>query len=465
MSENAAPDPVMSENKVQDPKAERFRRMTETPVPKLIGSLALPTIISMMVTGIYNTADTFFVGRISTQATAAVGLVFSVMSIIQAFGFFCGHGSGNFISRMLGAGNKKEADEMAATGFTLAIIIGLLISIFGNIFLYPLARLIGATETTMYDTTRYMRVILLGAPVMMASIVINNQLRFQGSAVYAMAGLVSGAVLNIALDPLLIFVFDLGAMGAALATVICQAVSFTILFIGSRKGVNIHLSVKNIRLNGHYLLAILNGGSPSLVRQALASVATMLLNTTAGALGGDAAIAGMSVTTRVMMLLSSALIGFGQGYQPVCSFNYGAKLYKRVREGYFFCIKIGTVFLTAISVICLIFAPQIISFFRDDPEVIKVGIVALRWQAAALPLSATVVMTNMMLQSMGKGIPASITASARNGLFFIPMILLLPRIFGLFGVEITQACADVLSIAVSVPLAAHVLKKMKQAGT
>ena len=215
MSENNAPDLKNAGQAVPDPKAERYRKMTETPVPKLIGSLALPTIISMMVTGIYNTADTFFVGRISTQATAAVGLVFSVMSIIQAFGFICGHGSGNFISRMLGAGNKKEADEMAATGFTLAIIIGLLISIFGNIFLYPLARLIGATETTMYDTTRYMRVILIGAPIMMASIVINNQLRFQGSAVYAMAGLVSGAVLNIALDPLLIFVFDLGAMGAA----------------------------------------------------------------------------------------------------------------------------------------------------------------------------------------------------------------------------------------------------------
>ncbi|MBR6321828.1 MAG: MATE family efflux transporter, partial [Lachnospiraceae bacterium] len=233
--------------------------------------------------------------------------------------------------------------------------------------------------------------------------------------------------------------------------------------IGSRKGVNIHLSVKNIRLNGHYLLAILNGGSPSLVRQALASIATMLLNTTAGALGGDAAIAGMSVTTRVMMMLSSALIGFGQGFQPLCSFNYGAKLYHRVREGLFFCIKIGTIFLAAISVICLIFAPQIITFFRDDPKVVEVGVVALRWQAAALPLSATVVMTNMMLQSMGKGIPASITASARNGLFFIPMILLLPRLFGLFGVEITQACADVLSIAVAIPLAIRELRLMKKA--
>ena len=446
----------------KDPVQERYIRMTETPVPKLIASLALPTIISMLVTNIYNTADTFFVGRISTQATASVGLVFSVMSIIQALGFFCGHGSGNFVSRMLGAGNRKEAEEMAATGFTLALILGVIVSVTGLLLLDPLARLIGATETTIVDTKNYMRLILLNAPIMMSQLVLNNQLRFQGSAIYAMAGLVSGALLNIALDPLLIFVFGMGVTGAALATVISQWVSFVILFIGSRQGVNIKIRIRNIRLNGHYLLSILNGGSPSLVRQGLASVATMLLNNTAGALGGDAAIAGMSVTTRVIMLLSSALFGFGQGYQPVCSFNYGAKLYKRVKEGLFFCIKIGTVFLLGVAVLLYIFSPQVIGFFRDDPEVIKVGTVALRWQAAALPLSATVVMINMMLQSMGKGIPASITASARNGLFFIPLILLLPRFFGLFGVEITQACADVLSILVSVPLAAWQFRKMSE---
>ena len=444
----------------EDPKAARYRKMTQTPVPKLIAALSVPPIISMMVTAIYNTADTFFVGRISTQATAAVGLVFSVMAIIQAFGFFCGHGSGNFISRMLGAGNRREADEMAATGFALAVIIGPLISIFGLIFLHPLAVLIGASETTMSDTISYLRIILLGAPVMMASIVVNNQLRFQGSAMYAMVGLVSGAVLNIAIDPILIFALNMGVTGAALATVIGQCVSFIILFIGSLKGVNIHLHAANIRLNRHYLLAILNGGSPSLVRQGLASVATLLLNNTAGALGGDAAIAGMSVTTRVMMMLASALIGFGQGYQPVCSFNYGARLYTRVKEGYLFCVKVGTVFLCVVALVCFVFAPQIITFFRDDPAVAAVGVKALRFQACALPLSATVVMTNMMLQSMGKGVPASITASARNGLFFIPMILLLPRLFGLLGVEITQAVADVLSISISIPLALRELRQM-----
>ena len=438
----------------------RYEYLTQTPVLKLISILAVPTILSMLVTGIYNTADTFFVGRISTQATAAVGLVFSVMAVIQAMGFFCGQGSGTYLSRMLGAGKKQEANEVAATGFALALILGVIVAILGNVFARPLGYALGAGDTTIHDTLLYMRIILLGAPFMMAQFVINNQLRFQGSAVYAMVGLLCGAAINIGLDPLLMFVFHMGVAGAAIATVSGQFISFVVLLIGSAQGDNIHLKISNVRLNSHYLKEIINGGSPALARQGLAAIATLLLNQTAGQMGGDAAIAGMSVVTRVLMLLASALIGFGQGYQPVCGFNYGAGLYGRVKEGYFFCVKYGTIILTAASALCLAFAPQIISFFRDDPEVIAVGTVALRAQAISLPLMATIVITNMMLQSTGKGVKASIASSARNGIFFIPMILILPRLFGLFGVEISQACADVLSFLLAIPFAASELKKM-----
>ena len=438
----------------------RYEYLTQTPVPKLISTLAVPTILSMLVTGIYNTADTFFVGRISTQATAAVGLVFSVMAVIQAMGFFCGQGSGTYLSRMLGAGKKQEANEVAATGFALALILGVIVAILGNVFARPLGYALGAGDTTIHDTLLYMRIILLGAPFMMAQFVINNQLRFQGSAVYAMVGLLCGAAINIGLDPLLMFVFHMGVAGAAIATVSGQFISFVVLLIGSAQGDNIHLKISNVRLNSHYLKEIINGGSPALARQGLAAIATLLLNQTAGQMGGDAAIAGMSVVTRVLMLLASALIGFGQGYQPVCGFNYGAGLYGRVKEGYFFCVKYGTIILTAASALCLAFAPQIIGFFRDDPEVIAVGTVALRAQAISLPLMATIVITNMMLQSTGKGLKASIASSARNGIFFIPMILILPRLFGLFGVEISQACADVLSFLLAIPFAASELKKM-----
>ena len=277
---------------------------------------------------------------------------------------------------------------------------------------------------------------------------------------YAMAGLMCGAVINIGLDPLLILGFKMGVSGAAIATVSGQAASFLVLFLGSKRGENIRLHIRNVHINGHYLYEIINGGIPSLFRQGLAAIATLLLNSAAGRLGGDAAIAGMSVVTRVMMLLASALIGFGQGYQPVCSFNYGAGKMDRVKEGFFFCVKYATIFLAVVGGLCFAFAPQIITLFRDDPEVVAVGKIALRCQAAALPLLATTVMSNMMLQSMGKGLKASITASARNGIFFIPLILILPQIFGLLGVEITQSCADILSVALTVPLVHSELSRM-----
>lgn len=438
----------------------RYEYLTKTPVPTLISRLAVPTILSMLVTGIYNAADTFFVGRISTQATAAVGLVFSVMALIQAVGFFCGQGSGSYISRLLGAGRRQEADETAATGFALSLILGVAAAIAGNLFARPIALSLGAGSTTMHDTLVYMRIILIGAPFTMAQFVINNQLRFQGSAVYAMVGLLTGAVINIGLDPLLIFGFHMGVAGAAIATVSGQFISFLVLLIGSRQGDNIRISLSNVRLNAHYLKEIINTGTPALMRQGLAAIATLLLNHAAGSAGSDAAIAGMSVVTRVMMLLASAMIGFGQGYQPVCGFNYGAHLYDRVKEGYFFCVKYGTIFLAGASALCLGFAPQIIRFFRNDPDVISVGAVALRAQAISLPLMATIVITNMMLQACGKGLKASIVSAARNGIFFVPLILILPRLLGLFGVEITQAVSDVLSFVLAIPFAASELKKM-----
>ncbi len=441
-------------------ESSRRQMMTETPVPQLITRLAVPTIISMLVTAFYNSADTYFVGKISTEATAAVGLVFSVMAIIQALGFFCGHGSGNYLSRMLGAGNKKEANEMASTGFAISIILGCTVVVLGNIFIDKLALWIGATPTTMEDTMAYMRVILIGAPLMMGQFVINNQLRFQGSAVYAMIGLMCGAVINVVLDPLLILVFDMGVTGAGIATVSGQLISFIVLLIGSNKGENIHLHIRNVHINLHYIVEIINGGAPSLFRQGLAAASTLLLNKYAGHYGGDAAIAGMSIVSRVMMAMVSALIGFGQGYQPVCSYNYGAGLKNRVKEGFYFCVKWGTIVLAAFAVLSIIFAPEIVGWFRDDPQVIEVGKVALRCQAAVMPLMATTIICNMMLQSIGKGFKASITSSARNGICFIPMILILPAFFGITGVEITQTVADVLSMLITLPIAWSELKKL-----
>ena len=450
-------------NKEKPAKTVSKRQMmTETPVPKLIIKLSIPTIISMLVTAFYNSADTYFVGRISTEATAAVGLVFSVMAIIQAMGFFCGHGSGNYLSRMLGAGDKKEANEMASTGFALAIILGVVIAILGNVFADTIVGWLGATPDIIEDSKIYMRIILVGAPFTIGQFVVNSQLRFQGSAMYAMVGLMCGAVINVGLDPLLILVFNMGVAGAAIATVCGQMISFTVLLIGSRRGENIRLSFKNVHINPHYLLEITNGGAPSLLRQGLASVSTLLLNRYAGFYGGAAAIAGMSIVTRVMMMLVSALIGFGQGYQPVCSYNYGAGLKNRVREGFLFIVRWGAIFLTIVGVLCFIFAPEIVRWFRNDDAVVAVGQVALRCQSVVLPLSAINIFTNMMLQSMGHGIKASITASARSGIFFIPLIIILSSFFGLTGVEITQTCADILTLSITLPFMIKELGRLKE---
>lgn len=441
---------------------EKRTYMLETPVRKLICTLAGPTILSMLITSFYNMVDTFFVGRINTQATGAVGIVFSVMAVIQAVGFFFGHGSGNYISRKLGAQEIEEAEKMASVGFFSAFIAGVILMAFGLIFLEPLAYLLGSTDTIFSYTITYLWIILLGTPAMTTSLVLNNQMRYQGSAFYAMIGIVSGAVLNIALDPILIFGCKLGIAGAAIATTMSQYVSFIFLLIMIRKGGNMQIRFANFKPSLHFYREIIRGGTPSLCRQGLASLAAVFLNRTAG-LYGDAAIAGMSIVSRIAMFANSALIGFGQGFQPVCGFNYGAGKNDRVLEGFWFCVKYALLFLLIVGTAGFIFAPELVTLFRkDDPDVIAVGTAALRYQVIAFPLNAWIVMCNMMLQSIGKGLKASIVASARQGLCFLPLIFILPRFLGLFGVEICQAVSDVLTLAVSVPIGVSVIKELRQ---
>jgi len=440
----------------------KYKQMTEPPVSKLICKLAVPCIISMLVTSFYNMADTYFVGMLkSNAATGAVGVVFSMMAIIQAVGFFFGQGSGNYISRELGKKNYQEASNMAATGFYSALAAGLLICIAGQVFLEPLAYLLGSTPTILPYTEAYLRVILLGAPWMTASLVLNNQLRFQGSANYAMVGIVSGAILNIALDPLLIFVFDLGVAGAGWATIISQFVSFCLLLRGCSKGSNIHIHVRNVKIQWHYYKMIIRGGLPSLARQCLASVATICLNHAAQPYG-DAAIAAMGVVQRISMFGASAMIGFGQGFQPVCGFNYGAGLYSRVKAGFWFCVKVSFGFLACVGVLGYLFAPNLITLFRDDPAVIEFGTQALRFQCMTFWVQSWVVMSNMMMQSMGRTVPATFLAVARQGLFFIPFVLFLPPFLDALGIQLAQSAADLLTFLCSIPIQLHVLQSIKE---
>ena len=439
---------------------ERYRMMTEKPVSRLIPGLAVPTIISMLITSIYNMADTFFVSQINTSASAAVGIIFSLMAMIQAVGFTLGMGAGNYISRSLGAKNEDIAVRTAATAFFTAMGAGAVMAATGLSFLDQLVRLLGATETIAPYARDYARYILLGAPVMTSSFVMNNLLRSQGYAVYAMAGITTGGILNMILDPVLIFGLRMGISGAAAATVISQCVSFCILLFqcNFRKGcirLRIGKFTPSLKIYGE----ILHAGLPSLCRQGLASAAAVALNVAANPFG-DAAIAAMSIVTRYMMFINSALIGFGQGFQPVCGFNYGAQLYSRVREGFWFCVKSSTVFLLVVSTLGFAFAPQLIALFRDDPEVVAIGAVALRCQCVTFCAMGWVTMSNMMLQTIGQTVPATFLAMARQGIFFVPLVWILPLFLGLTGVQITQSASDLLTLACAIPIQLSALRKL-----
>jgi putative MATE family efflux protein len=445
-----------------DPQELKYKQMTEPPVEKLICKLAVPCIISMLVTSFYNMADTFFVGQLkSNAATGAVGVVFSMMAIIQAVGFFFGQGSGTFISRALGRKNQKEAEEMAATAFFLSMGMGIVICVVGQIFLEPLAYLLGSTDTILPFTKDYLRVILLGAPWMIASFVLNNQLRFQGGAFYAMIGIATGAVLNILLDPIMIFYMELGVAGAGWATIISQFFSFCILLLGCSKGGNIRIRPQNIRIKWHYFFNIIRGGLPSLSRQCLSSLATICLNHAAQPYG-DAVIAAMGVVQRITMFGASTMLGFGQGFQPVCGFNYGAGLYDRVKKGFWFCVKISCSFLIVIAAAGYAFAPQLIALFRDDPAVISCGAAALRFQCITFPVQSWIVMSTMMEQSMGRTVPATFLSVARQGFFFIPMVLILPAFLELTGIQMAQSAADICTVLCAIPIHIYVMKHMEK---
>ncbi len=441
---------------------KKREEMLNAPVEKLVCKMAVPTIISMLVTAFYNLADTFFVGRLnSNSATGAVGLVFALMAVIQACGFFFGHGSGNYISRKIGSGEYEKAEKMASTGFFSSLFVGAVIAVLGLIFQKPLARLLGATDTMLDDTLAYMRYILISTPYMMASLVLNNQLRLQGNSLFSMIGLVSGAVLNVALDPLLIFTFDMGVAGAALATIISQLVSFIVLLVGCQKSSSISIRWKHFTLNKSYYAEIWKGGIPSLGRQGLASVATLVLNNLAGGYG-DGAIAAFSVVSRITNIAFSAIIGFGQGFQPVCGFNYGAEKYERVRRAVWFSVKVSTAFLVVAAIATYAFAPWLVRIFRDDEEVIAVGVKAIRYQCLSLPFLGFIVTMNMLLQNIRKTLPASILAMARQGLVFIPTLLILSRLWGIAGLQAAQALADLLTFIVAIVLSAPTLKELRE---
>ena len=443
-----------------DRSAEQFRKMTETPIPKLILSLAAPTILSMLITSIYNLADTFFVGQISTSASGAVGIVSSLMAILQALGFMLGHGSGSIISRSLGSQNTDAATRFASTSFFTALVFGGIITAAGLLTLPDFMMLLGSTETILPHACAYARYILLAAPIMMSSLVMNNILRYEGKANLAMVGLVTGGVLNIALDPLFMFVFGLGTAGAGIATALSQSISFCILLSMFLRGKTVsQFRITAVTREARDFGRILLGGAPSFGRQGLNSIGGMLLNLAARSYG-DAAVAGMSIVSRIFMFIISVAIGVGQGLQPVASFNYGARKYRRVRQAAIFTIEAAFCMLVVLVGLCWVNGDALIRLFRDDPAVTAVALPAFHYQCLAMLLHPIIVVANMTFQSVGASGRATFLACCRQGVFFIPLILILPRTHGLFGVEICQPIADVLTFLVSLPFLIAFLQQL-----
>ena len=443
-----------------DRSALQFRRMTETPIPQLVLSLAAPTILSMLITSIYNLADTFFVGQISTSASGAVGVVSSLMAIIQALGFMLGHGAGTIISRSLGSRDTTAATRFASTSFFTALVFGVVLAVAGLGTLPHFMMLLGSTETILPHACAYARPILIAAPLMISSLVMNNILRYEGKASFAMIGLVTGGLLNMALDPLLIFGLGMGTAGAGLATALSQTISFCILLSMFLRGKTVsQFRLSAVTREARDFGRILLGGAPSFGRQGLNSIGGMLLNLAARGYG-DAAVAGMSIVSRIFMFIISVAIGVGQGLQPVASFNYGARKYRRVRQAAIFTIEAAFCMLVVLVGLCWVNGDALIRLFRDDPAVTAVALPAFHYQCLAMLLHPIIVVANMTFQSVGASGRATFLACCRQGVFFIPLILILPRTHGLFGVEICQPIADVLTFLVSLPFLLTFLQQL-----
>ena len=438
----------------------QFEKMTQTPVPKLILGLAAPTILSMLITSIYNLADTFFVGQLSTSASGAVGVVSSLMAIIQALGFMLGHGAGGIISRSLGSQDTHAATKFASTSFFTALTFGAVLAVLGLAALPDFMMLLGSTDTILPHACAYARPILIAAPLMISSLVMNNILRYEGKASFAMIGLVTGGVLNIALDPLFMFVFGLGTAGAGIATALSQSISFCILLSMFLRGKTVsQFRLSAVTREARDFGRILLGGAPSFGRQGLNSIGGMLLNLAARS-HGDAAVAGMSIVSRIFMFIISVAIGVGQGLQPVASFNYGARKYRRVRQAAIFTIEAAFCMLVVLVGLCWVNGDALVRLFRDDPAVTTVALPAFHYQCLAMLLQPIIVVANMTFQSVGASGRATFLACCRQGVFFIPLILILPRTHGLFGVEICQPIADVLTFLVSLPFLLAFLQQL-----
>ncbi|MBR2895715.1 MAG: MATE family efflux transporter [Oscillospiraceae bacterium] len=443
---------------------QRKLMLLNDPVARIIPKMAVPTIVAFLINSIYSLADTYFVSVLGTNATAAVSVNASLDQLIMMTGSLLAIGANSYIARLLGEGNDKKASTVLSSAFFIAAGLGLTLTIVGSIFMTPMVRLLGATPTCEQYAIEYATYVLLAAPFMAGNFVMNQCLRSEGSATLSMIGMGIGGILNCFLDPLFIFTFDMGVAGASLATAISKLISFSILIYPylTRRSL-LHLSIRNFHPTMEILSKIVSVGSSSMFRSGLAVIAGIMLNDLAGNIS-DSVLAGIGVTTKIMMFPFSIILGFGNGFQPVAGFNWGAKRYDRVSASYRFSSIVALIGSAIMAAFCAIFANEIIILFAGtDPEMQAIGSLCIRLQCLALPIHAWVAVVNMLCVGLGNAKGAFLLATARQGSCFIPILYPMAYLWGANGVAAVQAVADILTLVLAVPIILQMTKKIKLA--
>lgn len=437
----------------------KYIEMTQSPLGKLITKMAVPSIVGNVISVVYNLTDTFYVGLLGTAASAAVGVVMPIMTAIAAFGLLFGIGAGNKMSIELGKKNIKRAQRLISFAMTAAFTAALVLALLGIAFRSNLVWILGSTASIAPLAKAYMMPLLCVAPFYTLTFVLNPALRFQGLPMDSMIGVVAGAVLNIGLEPLFIFTFHMGIFGAGLATSICQVFSFTLLLLLYRAKSEVPIDLRMVKPTRSLLREIFNGGFPSLIRNLMLAFSTDMLNVAANPFG-DAAIAAMTIVGRIATLTNTVQIGIGQGYQPVCGYNYGAHKFRRVKKGYWLAVFASGIFLITMCVVQIVFAPDLVRIFQSDRQVVEYGTQAMRWMSLTFWLSSYIIMSNMMQQTIGHVVIATIVGLGRQGLFLVPALWILPPHLGFLGVMIARPIADICTLLMTIPMQTYCLREL-----
>ena len=445
---------------------QRRNMMLNEPISRIIPKMAIPTIVAFLINSIYSLADTYFVSSLGTNATAAVSVNASLDQLIMMCGSMLAVGANSYIARLLGEGNEKKASQVLSTAFYTAFGIGALLMIFGNLFMVPMVRLLGATPTCEQYSIDYATYVLFAAPFMAANFVMNQCLRSEGSATLSMIGMGFGGILNVILDPIFIMPWGLnmGVAGASLATAISKWVSFAILIFPylTRRSL-LHLSIRNFYPSRDIITKVISVGSSSMFRSGLAVVSAILLNSIAGSIS-DSVLAAVGVCTKVMMFPFSIILGFGSGFQPVAGFNWGAKRFDRVHESYHFCAKVALLGSLLMAILVGVFSDTFMVLFAGtDAEMRRIGVICMVSQCIALPIHAWVAIVNMLCAGLGNAKGALSLSTARQGTCFLPILYPLAFLFGAYGIACVQAIADILSLVLAVPIMRKTKKSIAQA--